>query len=73
MTIVIAYAALLCERTMFTYKIISLLSLCVLTKAIFVSMEEHDNVVRNLNEEFRKIDRAYKNSEMRVFGKANSE
>lgn len=32
-------------------------------------MEEHDNVVRNLNEEFRKVDRAYKNSEMRVFGK----
>ena len=31
-------------------------------------MEEHDNVVKSLNQEFKKIDKAYQANEMRVFG-----
>ncbi|KAI7889803.1 uncharacterized protein EV154DRAFT_270026 [Mucor mucedo] len=32
-------------------------------------MEEHDNIVKSLNNDFKNVDRAYQTSEMRVFGK----
>lgn len=32
-------------------------------------MEGHDNVVKDLNAEFKKVDRAFQTSEMRIFGK----
>ncbi|KAG2211608.1 hypothetical protein INT47_008705 [Mucor saturninus] len=31
-------------------------------------MEEHDNIVKSLNNDFKNVDRAYQTSEMRVFG-----
>ncbi|KAK4517054.1 uncharacterized protein ATC70_000382 [Mucor velutinosus] len=32
-------------------------------------MQAHDHVVKDLNEEFKKVDRAFESSEVRVFGK----
>lgn len=32
-------------------------------------MQAHENIVKNLNQEFKKVDKAYQTSEIRVFGK----
>ncbi|KAI8082544.1 uncharacterized protein B0P05DRAFT_537451 [Gilbertella persicaria] len=32
-------------------------------------MEAHEHVIRNLNEEFKKVDRAFQNDELRIYGK----
>lgn len=32
-------------------------------------MQAHDHVVKDLNEEFKKVDRAFETNEVRVFGK----
>lgn len=31
-------------------------------------MEEHDKIVKSLDNDFKNVDRAYQTSEMRVFG-----
>jgi hypothetical protein len=33
------------------------------------AMQAHDHVVKDLNEEFKKVDRAFETNEVRVFGK----
>lgn len=35
-------------------------------------MEEHDNIVKSLNQEFKNVDKAYQTSEMRVFGECKT-
>lgn len=32
-------------------------------------MEKHERIIKNLNEQFRQVDKAYENNDMRVFGK----
>lgn len=32
-------------------------------------MQAHDHVVKDLNEEFKKVDRAFESNEIRVFGR----
>ncbi|KAI8967527.1 hypothetical protein BDF20DRAFT_899773 [Mycotypha africana] len=36
-------------------------------------MQAHENVVKKLNEEFKKVDKAFRESDMRVFGEDSSE
>lgn len=49
------------------------LARCSLYSIIFTplpTMQAHDHVVKDLNEEFKKVDRAFETNEVRVFGKS---
>lgn len=35
-------------------------------------MEAHEGVVKDLNEEFKKVDRAFQTSKVRIFGKCKT-
>ncbi|GAA5812836.1 hypothetical protein MFLAVUS_006295 [Mucor flavus] len=35
-------------------------------------MQAHENIVKNLNQEFKRVDKAYQTSELRVFGENTS-
>jgi hypothetical protein len=37
-------------------------------KTFFNKMEKHEQIVRELDDEFKKIDIAYEHNEMRIFG-----